>query len=413
MGRNGLIGLVAALVLVIAGVGAFIVLRDDNDEPPSDEATNNDSNDSADDSEPSDHDPVIETVAEGFDQPWGLEFLPEGDQLLVTELVGTLAIVDIDSGDVRRIDGVPDVSAEGQGGLLDVAIDPDFPDSSWVYLTYSAATDDGNTSTHLARGQLDLDQATLRDVEELYVAEPATQAPVHYGSKIVFGVDGNLYMTIGDRGDKNFADHVSQDPSNTLGTTVRLRPDGSIPEDNPFIDDGDIADEIYTYGHRNVQGMTVHPLTGVMWQSEHGEEDGDEINIVEGGHNYGWPIAHSGCEYGTDTPIGDHPLDRDEFPNPAFFWECGSGGFPPGGLTFYEGDQFPAWEGNLLVGGLASEQVARFIEEDGELIETEPLLADEGWRIRDIVVSPHDGAIYVAIDDDDVPLIRLVDGTED
>jgi aldose sugar dehydrogenase len=216
-------------------------------------------------------------------------------------------------------------------------------------------------------------------------------------------------MTIGDRGDKNFEDHPSQDPSNHLGTTVRLEPDGSVPEDNPFVDDDEVADEIYSYGHRNAQGMAVHPDTGELWQSEHGEQDGDEINIVEGGGNYGWPVATTGCEYGTDIPVGVHP---DEYPDgvaPVHYWECGTGGFAPGGMAFYVGDEFPEWQGDLLLAGLEPEYLARFTVDGTSLQEAEPLLEGHG-RIRDVAVSPIDGAIYVAIDDDNVPLVRIVDG---
>ena len=425
-------GVVAVLVVVV-GLAAFLLLRDEPvpeapevaeppeepeeprepdvaDEPPEEQPEEEPEPPEPDLEPPPEPDPVVEIVAEGFDQPWGLAFLPDGQQLVVTQAPGRLSVVDTATGSVRDIDGAPEVDAGGQGGLLDVAVDPDFPDSGWVYLTYAAGDGTGATSTHLARGRLDLEQEQLDDLELLFVAEPFRDGGLHYGSRVEFGADGYLFMTIGDRGDKSFDDHVAQDRSNTLGTTIRLAADGSVPDDNPFVDDPGVADEIYTYGHRNVQGMAVHPDTGELWQSEHGEEDGDEINVLEAGGNYGWPVAHTGCEYGTDIPIGDHPADRDDVIDPVFYWECHTGGFPPAGMTFYVGDEFAAWEGDLLVGGLASQYLARFTVEDGQLEEQEPLLTDEGWRIRDVVVGPRDGAIYVALDGGGVPLVRLVDG---
>ena len=390
---------------------------DDDDDPSAvdpDEDEPDAADDPDDDAAPPEPQPETEILAEGFDDPWGLAFVPGTELLLITEARGDLALVDTATSEVVRLTGVPQVDASGQGGLLDVAVDPDFPDSDWVYLTYSASEGAG-TSTHLARARLDLDAdgleaSRLHDLEVLFVAEPPVASNVHYGSRVVVAPDGRLLVTVGDRGNKDFDEHPSQDPSNTIGTTVRLEPDGSIPDDNPFVDDPDIADEIYTYGHRNVQGMAVHPETGEVWQSEHGEEDGDEINVLEAGGNFGWPIAHTGCEYGTDIPVGDHPAERDDTVDPVFYWECTSGGFPPAGMAFYTGEEFPAWEGDLLVGGLASQYLARFSVDGHEIAEAEALLADEGWRIRDVAVGPHDGAVYVAIEGAGVPLVRLVDG---
>jgi glucose/arabinose dehydrogenase len=327
---------------------------------------------------------------------------------LVTEIPGMLSLVDTSNGEIREIDGVPEVDDAGQGGLLDVTVHPDYPDANWIYLTYSAAGSDGATSTHLARAELDLEAGSLRNLEELYAAEPFLhEPPQHYGSKVEFGPDDRMFVTIGDRGNKNFDDHPSQDPSNPLGTTIRLEADGSIPEDNPFVDDPDIADEIYSYGHRNVQAMALHPRTNELWQAEHGEQDGDEINIIEKGGNHGWPIAHTGCEYGTDIPIGDHPEDRDDTVNPVYYWECGTGGFAPSGMTFYTGEEFPSWQGDLFIGTLAGERLGRFTVNGDRVEEAEPLLADEGLRIRNVVVGPADGALYVAVDALDAPLLRI------
>ncbi len=351
----------------------------------------------------------LETVAEGLDHPWAMSFLPDDSRLLVTERPGALTVLDRDDGDLETVEGTPDVYAEGQGGLLDVALHPDYPDEPWVYLTYSAANDDGESATHLGRGRLEPDEPELEGFEELFVAEPFVASGGHFGSRVVFDEDDMLYVTTGDRQFKDFGpDHVSQDTTNELGATLRLEPDGSIPEDNPFVEDEDVEDAIYSYGHRNAQGMTVHPETGELWQSEHGEEDGDALFIIEEGENYGWPIAHTGCEYNTDEPVGDDPLERDDVVDPVYYWECGSGGFPPSGMTFYDGDAFSDWEGDLFVGNLAGQYLGRFTVDGTDVEEDEQLLADADWRIRDVEVAPDTGYLYVAVDDADAPIVRLL-----
>ncbi len=389
---------------------------DDTPEETPADPTDDDADDTADDdsdaNEP--HRFEVETVADGFDQPWGLEFLPDDSRMLVTELPGTLSLLDREEGTVEELSGTPEVFDPGQGGLLDVTIHPDFPDESWVYLTYSVVDDEEDSTTALGRGRLDIEGGALEEFEELYAVEPFVYSASHYGSRVIFGEDGMVYVTVGDRQFKNFdEDHVSQDTTNAIGTTLRLEPDGSVPDDNPFVDDDDVIDEIYTYGHRNAQGMTVHPDTGDIWQSEHGEEDGDEINIIYGGENYGWPVTHTGCEYGTDDPVGEDPFERDDIVDPVYYWECNTGGFPPAGATFYDGEAFPNWQGDLFVGNLAGAYLGRFTVEDPAsddvtVEEVDPLLEDEGWRIRDVAVAPDTGYLYVAIDEDDAPIVRLV-----
>ena len=390
------------LFLMVAGVGVYVWLSSDELDD-SDEETRLIEGDGSEVA----IEVAVDTITDDIDSPWALAFLPESSNLLVTEVGGSLLMVDVDSGDINEVSGTPSVDSRGQGGLLDVTVGPDFNDSGWVYLTYSAANESGLTSTHLGRGWLDVDNRQLADFEELYVAEPFLESTSHYGSRVVIDDEGYLFMSIGDRADKNFGDHPSQDRSNVLGTTIRLETDGSVPGDNPFTNNPSVADEIYSYGHRNVQGMAIHPDTGELWQSEHGEEDGDEINVIEAGGNYGWPIAHTGCEYGTDTPVGDRPQDRADTINPAFYWECGSGGFPPAGMSFYNGAALTEWQNGLFVGGLASEYLAHFRVEDGELEEQDPLLADRGWRIRDVAVGHNDGAIYVAVEGSSDGIVRI------
>ena len=290
-----------------------------------------------------------------------------------------------------------------------MTLHPEFPAEPWVYLTYSATNGNGETTTHLGRGRLEEGSAEFRSFETLHAAEPFIAENGHYGSRVVFGDDGAAYLTVGDRQFKDFGpEHVSQDTTNELGATLRLEPDGTIPADNPFLGDPDVVDSIFSYGHRNAQGMTVHPETGELWQSEHGEQDGDEINVVEGGRNYGWPVTHYGCTYSGGDPIGEQPHERDDVADPVYYWECNSGGFPPSGATFYTGDVFPEWYGDLFVGNLAGGYLGRFSVEGRDVAELGPLLEGYGWRIRDVENEPETGHLYVAVDGPTGPLVRLV-----
>ena len=356
---------------------------------------------------------AVETVVDGLTHPWGLAVGGPDNALWVTERdTGQLRRVDPDAGTTTAIDGTPTVDTAGQGGLLDVTWDPD---GEWIYLTYVVANETGETTTRLGRGRLAGDGGgnaegnsdRLIEFEQLYTAEPFIDDNGHYGSRVAFGPEGYLYMTVGDRQFKNFGpDHVAQDRTNDLGTTLRLRPDGSIPSDNPFVDDAEARDAIYSYGHRNAQGLDVHPETGAIWESEFGESDGDEINRIERGGNYGWPVADEGCTYGTDQPIGVSHDDREDVIAPVFGWPCGEDGPAPSGMTFYDGDGFPEWQGDLFVGGLVTQRVVHLITDGDEVREAEPLLADRQQRIRDVTVG-RDGALYVAIDAGDAPIVRL------
>ena len=325
---------------------------------------------------------------------------------------GRLRRVDPDAGTTTAIDGTPTVDTAGQGGLLDVTWDPD---GEWIYLTYVVANETGETTTRLGRGRLAGDGGgnaegnsdRLIEFEQLYTAEPFIDDNGHYGSRVAFGPEGYLYMTVGDRQFKNFGpDHVAQDRTNDLGTTLRLRPDGSIPSDNPFVDDAEARDAIYSYGHRNAQGLDVNPETGAIWESEFGESDGDEINRINGGGNYGWPVADEGCTYGTGEEIGVSHDDREDVIGPVFGWPCGENGPAPSGMSFYDGGMFPEWQGDLFVGGLVTQRVVHLVVDGDEVREAEPLLADRQQRIRDVTVG-RDGALYVAIDAGDAPIVRL------
>ncbi|TVR83581.1 MAG: PQQ-dependent sugar dehydrogenase [Rhodospirillales bacterium] len=357
-------------------------------------------------------DPIyrVERLVDGFEHPWGMAFLPGQGRMLITERPGRLTLVAYETGTVREVAGVPPVDARGQGGLLDVALHPDFGAEPWVYLTWAGNDDAGLTATYVGRGRLDDEALELADFEVLFVAEPHVDSTAHYGSRIVFDADGRLYVTVGDRQFKNFGpEHHSQDRTTYIGTTLRLEADGSIPPDNPFVDDPDALDGIFSFGHRNSQGMAVHPETGEIWQNEHGEQNGDEVNVIQAGGNYGWPIATYGRRYGTGFKFAPTPPERPDTIQPVFYWDhTHPEGFPPSGFAFYFGDAFPEWRGNALMGNLAHRYLGRFTVDGHDVAFAERLLDGRGWRIRDVAVGPEDGFVYVLIDAADAPLIRLV-----
>jgi aldose sugar dehydrogenase len=337
----------------------------------------------------------VETLAEGLEHPWALAFLPDGD-LLVTERPGRLLRVDPADGSRTEIDGLPPIAAEGQGGLLDVALHPGFPDPAWVYVTYAAAGD-GGYATHIGRGRLVGD--ALEDFEPLLVGTPFLAGGQHFGSRLVFDADGMLYATMGERGDRDRAQQLDDHQ----GTTVRLTADGDVPADNPFVDDDDALSVIYAYGHRNPQGMVVHPDTGRIWQHEHGPRGGDEINLLEAGANYGWPLTSYGREYSDGSPIGPDPTEVEGTVPPIYHWEDS---FAPSGMAFYEGDAFPRWRGDLFVGSLVGQHLARIGVDGEQIVSEERLLDGRGWRIRDVRTGP-DGFLYVLVDASPAPLVRL------
>ena len=343
----------------------------------------------------------VEVVAAGLEHPWGLAFLPDG-RALVTERPGRLNLIDPATGERTEVDGGPDVSAVGQGGLLDVALHPDYPQTAWIYLTWAATHGGGNQyATHTGRARLDADASRLEDLEVLHVATPASTNTGHFGSRIVFDGDGHLFVTSGDRRDRDSA----QDLQSLRGKTLRLTADGEIPPDNPFVGDDAADAAIYSYGHRNAQGMAVHPDTGEIWQSEHGPRAGDEINRIVAGGNFGWPIASYGREYTTGADVGDRPPDNPATENPEYYWPERS--FAPSGLAFYMGDAFPGWDGDIFVGALARTNLTRLVVSDGEIVAEEALLDDEGLRIRDVRVGP-DGHLHVLVDAASAPWLRLV-----
>ncbi|MGY6555429.1 MAG: PQQ-dependent sugar dehydrogenase [Wenzhouxiangella sp.] len=340
---------------------------------------------------------VVAQIANGLAHPWSIDFLLDG-RLLVTERVGHLNIID-DEGNKTRVSGVPEVNAVRQGGLLEVLLHHDFANNQLVYLTYSKLGDDELTATALARGRLEGD--ALHDLEVIYVQERFSQAGRHYGSKLAWLPDGTLLMSIGDRGAEP---QRSQDLADSAGKLIRLTEDGGIPDDNPFIGRDDVLPEIFTLGNRNIQGLAVHPSTGQIWSHEHGPRGGDELNLMEPGGNYGWPIVSLGRSYRTgETYFDDTLRQHPDMIDPLIDW---TPAIAASGLAILVDDHFPAWQGNFLAGGLRSEQIRRIVFEDGIPVHEEELLRGEIGRIRDIRIGP-DGNIFVVTDHSDGGLYRI------
>jgi glucose/arabinose dehydrogenase len=340
----------------------------------------------------------VVTVADGLDHPWGMAFLPDG-ALLVTERSGQLRIVR--DGEVSDpIAGVPEVRDRGQGGLLDVALDPNFATTRLVYLSYSEAGGEG-AGTAVARGRLE--GARLANTQVIFRQQPKTGGGNHFGSRLVFARDGTLFVTLGERFD--YRDEA-QNPANHLGKIVRINPDGSVPSDNPFVGRGDGArPEIWSLGHRNVQGAAINPETGALWTDEHGPRGGDEINIPQAGKNYGWPVIGYGVHYsGAKIGVGTAKPGLEQ---PVYYWDPS---IAPSGMAFYTGDRFAGWRGNLFVGALKYRLLVRLELDGTRVVAEERMLKDLDERIRDVRQGP-DGLIYLLTDSDDGRILRLEPAT--
>ena len=335
------------------------------------------------------------TLTDDLDHPWGLAFLPDG-RMLVTERVGRLRIVSPNGTLSDPIAGVPEVYAEGQGGLLDVALAPDFAQSRMIYLSF-AEPGGGGGGTSVARARLGESENRLENVQVIFRQQPKVGGGAHFGSRLVFARDGTLFITTGDRQNRPFV----QDLSKLQGKVIRIRPDGTIPPDNPFVHRSGARPEIWSYGHRNMQGAALHPETGQLWTVEHGARGGDELNAPKAGRNYGWPVITYGVDY-SGARIGEGQR-KEGMEQPVHYWDPS---IAPSGLMFYTGDKFPNWKGNAFVGALGFQLVAR-LELDGERVRSEErLLEGYGQRIRAVVQGP-DGYIYLLTDDDDGRIVRL------
>jgi glucose/arabinose dehydrogenase len=337
-------------------------------------------------------------VAEGLEHPWSLAFLP-GGRMLVTERPGRLNLV-TDGGTIQEIAGVPAVAARGQGGLLDVALDPDFSKNRLIYLSYAEAGESG-AGTAVARGKLSADFRRLENTEVIFQQVPKVAGGNHFGSRLVFAPDGKLFVTLGER--FNHRDKA-QTLDNHFGKVVRINPDGSVPPDNPFIGRAGALPEIWSYGHRNPQSAAIHPETGKPWMVEHGARGGDELNMPEAGKNYGWPVISYGVNY-DGSPIGEGS-EKPGMEQPLKHWVPS---FAPSGMAFYTGDLFPDWKGDLFIGALAAQELVRVDMDGGQPGDDHRLLGDLGERIRDVRQGP-DGALYLLTDSPDGRILRLTPG---
>jgi glucose/arabinose dehydrogenase len=353
---------------------------------------------------------VKEVVASGLASPWSVEFLPGGKFLITERLAGQFRIADATGKVSAPIkNGVPAVHGVGQGGLLDVALDPDFAANQMIYWSYSEPGSDGRNNTAVAKGKLvDGAQPRIENIKVIWRQTPSLQSNQHFGSRIVFAKDGTLFVTLGDRGALP-GRMQSQDLKSAIGKIVRINTDGSAPKDNPFVGRADALPEIWSYGHRNVQGAFLHPATGELWELEHGPQGGDEINIARKGKDYGWPTITYGVEYGgTLRKIGEGSA-KAGMEQPVYYWDPV---IAPGGLTYYNADLFPKWKGSVFASGLNPSFVAR-LTVDGEKVTGEERMkfsdrANE--RYRDINVGP-DGAIYLLTDGPNARLLKVVPKT--
>ena len=334
-------------------------------------------------------------LVERLEHPWGLAFLPDG-RMLVTERAGRLRIVGKDFKLAPEpVQGLPAITAHGQGGLLDVALHPRYSENSLIYISYSARGD-GGISTEVARGRLA--GGKLEDVQVIFRQLPKSGAGQHFGSRLVFDRDGLLYITLGDRGDQRRA----QRPDDHAGSVIRLHDDGTVPRDNPYASRPGWRPEKYTIGNRNMQGAALHPQTGVLWTHEHGPQGGDEINIIRAGANYGWPVITYGANYGTGTKIGEG-THKSGMEQPLHYWVPS---IAPSGMAFYTGDRFPKWRGDLFVGALRDAMLVRLKLDGDKVVKEERMLKNALGRIRDVRSGP-DGFIYLLTDESNGVLARL------
>ena len=335
----------------------------------------------------------VETLTNELTNPWGLAFLPDGD-MVITERPGNIRVFSTKTGLSAPLKNVPAVAAVNQGGMLGVTVDPDYANNQTIYFCYSKPGEGGSSSS-VSKAQIKGD--ALVNVETIFSAFPLVDNGFHFGCRVAFDNDGYLFITLGERY-KYMKE--AQNTGNYLGKIVRIKPDGSIPEDNPFVDGK--APGIYSYGHRNVQGLTIHPDTGAVWAMEHGPKGGDEINLIGKGKNYGWPVITYGIDY-NDSIISDK-TEMEGMEQPVLYWDPS---IAPSGMTFYKGDKFPEWNGDILVGSLKFTHLRRIDMENGKPGKQEEFLRDRNERIRDVVEGP-DGYIYLLTDNPEGKLLKVM-----
>jgi glucose/arabinose dehydrogenase len=341
------------------------------------------------------HNFSVVTLVQGLENPWSVAWLPDG-RMLVTERPGRLRIVSKDfTLDPKPVEGLPKIVVGGQGGLFDVVLHPNYKENGWIYIAYNGPGEGGH-GTELMRAKLDGNR--LIESQVLFRLLPKSGTGLHFGGRIVFDGKGHVFLTLGDRGDMDRAQRLNDH----AGSVIRLNEDGSVPKDNPFVNRKDAKPEKFSYGNRSVQGAALHPKTGELWTHEHGPQGGDEVNVIRAGRNYGWPIVTYGVNYGTGTKIGEGPR-KEGIEQPLHYWVPS---IAPSGMAFYEGDKFPGWRGNMLVGALVDRAVVR-LELDGEkVVKEERMMRGAIGRIRDVRVGP-DGYVYLLSDERRGVLARL------
>ena len=341
----------------------------------------------------------VVVITKKLEHPWAVEPLPDGS-LLVTEKPGRMRIVSADGRLGRPIPGLPKVDDRGQGGLLDVALSPTFQSDRTIFWSFSEPREGGN-ATSVARGVLSPDRSRLEQVRVIFRAQPTYDGDKHFGSRLVFGSDGNLFVTLGERSDKGMRPQAQRLDSH-MGKILRITPDGRAPQDNPFVGRKGALPEIWSVGHRNVQAAGLDP-TGQLWEVEHGTQGGDELNRVEKGKNYGWPVQAYGEEY-AGTPIPGAMTAREGMEQPVCYWDPV---IAPSGLQFYTGDAFPDWKGSLFIGSMGQQRLVRLVLKDGKVTGEEHLLTDRNQRVRDVRQGP-DGALYLVTDQENGELWKVV-----
>jgi glucose/arabinose dehydrogenase len=340
----------------------------------------------------------VVVLARGLEKPWSVEPLPNGD-LLVTEKPGRLRIVSASGAVGQPITGLPAVEARDQGGLLDVALSPTFSSDRMIYWSYTEPREGGNGTT-VARGTLSSDRRRVENARVIFRAMPSYGNHMHFGSRLAFGPDGNLYITLGERSDAPMRPYAQRLDSH-LGKIIRIRPDGSVPSDNPFVGRSDARPEIWTVGHRNVQAAAFDPQ-GRFWDIEHGTNGGDELNLIEKGKNYGWPIQAYGIEY-SGQPIPGASTNPSGYEQPEYYWDPV---IAPSGAQWYTGGAFPAWRGSLFVGALKEKRLVRLELENDRVTGEEHLLTERGQRVRDVRQGP-DGMLYIVTDETNGELWKI------
>ncbi|WPP49147.1 PQQ-dependent sugar dehydrogenase [Catalinimonas niigatensis] len=337
--------------------------------------------------------------AEGLNSAWGMTNLPDG-RILVTEKNGTMRIVSQSGALSNPITGIPEVNSSGQGGLLDVAVDPAFTENSMVYWSFSQ-NGEGGTATAVAKGRLSDDESQIEDAEVIYTAIPEFESTAHYGSRLVWDGQGNLFVSTGDRSSMASRPEA-QELDAALGKVLRITTDGEPVAGNPFLNQEGALPEIYSYGHRNVQGLAIHPVTGDLWEAELGPRGGDEVNIIEAGNNYGWPVINYGLEY-SGEPIGQGITQQEGMEQPVYYWDPV---ISPSGITFYSGNMISEWTNDLFLAALSGQHIIRLVIEDDTVVGEERLLEEEGQRFRD-VLEGSDGALYALTDGDNGRIYRI------